>query len=209
MISLSAQTELKLYYRDNCKQSIIQLEFELLDLDSIELPEIKSKNGIAIVTKPGSYLATSNWMAGDLASNLVDIVEINEMPLQIDTLQIPKIKFAYESVLHSQYWDYFNCDKLCDGLEIDYYPNGNKRLEGDFKNGKPIHIIEYLENGIKEIENFYTLGTSQPKRINHFDSNGNLRMYELINDKKNKRIIKIFDYTGKRTSRFVIKNQSE
>ena len=46
-----------------------------------------------------------------------------------------------------------NCEKVCDGIETDYYSNGKIRLKAEFKNGLVIgELKRYYQNGIiKEV----------------------------------------------------------
>ena len=45
-----------------------------------------------------------------------------------------------------------NCEKVCDGIDTDYYSNGKIRLKAEFKNGLVIgELKRYYQNGkIKE-----------------------------------------------------------
>jgi antitoxin component YwqK of YwqJK toxin-antitoxin module len=122
-------------------------------------------------------------------------------------VDIPKIKFTWDGVLHgSGYWNYFKCDKLCDGLEIDFYPNGQKRTEGQYRDGKPIHITEYRQNGLKENEFWYVAGTQYYTRAYYFDESGHLVEYELYKMKSKRKTVKT-TYTagGQKSGREVIR----
>lgn len=44
-----------------------------------------------------------------------------------------------------QVGDWVYCGRKADGLKTDYYVNGNKRVEGKFKNGKPIGEVKYYD----------------------------------------------------------------
>lgn len=59
---------------------------------------------------------------------------------------------------------YFCCDKACEGYNVDYFDNGNKKLEGHFKKGNPVgQLIFYYPDGRK-------------KEIHHYDKAGNGRL---------------------------------
>ncbi|MBL7840940.1 MAG: hypothetical protein JNJ75_12405 [Cyclobacteriaceae bacterium] len=59
---------------------------------------------------------------------------------------------------------YSCCDQLCEGYNVDYFDNGNKRLEGYFKKGNPVgQLIFYHPDGRK-------------KEIHHYDKAGNGRL---------------------------------
>nr|WP_321230791.1 hypothetical protein [uncultured Psychroserpens sp.] len=133
---------------------------------------------------------------GDYNSSISQTIKINKYEKFIDTILIPKIRFTTESTLHSSYWNYFNCDKICNGKEIDYYSNGNKRLEGIFEKGKPIEITQFREDGIVETKNYYYLRRLNIKRREYYDSKGKLEEYELHKLKKSKIVIKTYDSKG-------------
>jgi antitoxin component YwqK of YwqJK toxin-antitoxin module len=206
--SLFGQTEVELYFKNDCDNSIKRLEFELLNLnDSKEI--IESKNGIALLKNKGLYLLTSYYERGDMVGSFNHTIQINDLNRLVDTLNIPKIKFTTERVLHSRYWNYFNCDKLCDGRETDFYANGQKRLEGEFKNGKPSHLTEYREDGTKETESWYVSGTTLYTRVDYFDEAGKLDEYDKYINRKRKTIKTTYTAQGKRSGREVIKHGIE
>ena len=123
------------------------------------------------------------------------------------TLNIPSIKFTWDGVLHgSSYWNYFKCVKLCDGHEVDFYPNGHKRTEGEFHIGKPTHIIQYRENGTKEIEYWYVPGTQDLTRVNYFDESGDLEEYERYKRISKRKTVKMtYSSSGQKTGREIIR----
>lgn len=55
-----------------------------------------------------------------------------------------KLEIGYTDIWNGKY---FNCKELCIGHVIDYYKNGNKRLEGRFKKGWPRILKYYGKNG--------------------------------------------------------------
>ncbi len=110
-----------------------------------------------------------------------------------DTIVVPKILFSSGNELHSKHWTYLNCDKVCDGIETGFYSNGNKRLEGIFKNGKPIEIKDFRPNGKLLTQTYYENLTLNYERVNYFNENGELTEYEIYKNKKGKTIIRTFD----------------
>ncbi|NRD21580.1 hypothetical protein HNV08_16110 [Winogradskyella eckloniae] len=167
----SGKENLNLVFYDDCSNQIIKPEFEVL------------------------YMPHTTY-------DLITIFkEIDDWTLQYsttlktknDTIRIPKILFAGGNELHSKRWTYLNCEKVCDGNETDFYTNGNKRTEGNYKNGKPIDIKHYWESGELMTHHFYDNLTLDYKRINYYNENGDSEGYELYENKKKKTIIKTFD----------------
>src|SRR5690606_2413874 len=50
-------------------------------------------------------------------------------------------------------YKFMNCEKVCDGIETDYYSNGKIRLKAEFKNGLVIGELKryYQNEKIKEV----------------------------------------------------------
>jgi hypothetical protein len=190
------QIKVELFFNDNCTDSIIRLEYELNKIDSFE-NFYQSTNYKIIVPEKGRYFLSTGIEKGDLIGLFFTSIEIKDTIGFIDTLFIPMIRFTVEKALHSQYWNYFNCDKLCDGEEIDHYANGNIRLKGLFVEGKPGEISEYRENGTIETNEIYKLGFQDFKKIEYFDNNGLLEKYEIYKNRKRKTIIISFNSNDK------------
>ncbi len=162
---------------DECSGSIIKPEYELM-----LTPVDKTKR-----------ILNYNIERGDWISQNTITIDITNLK---DTVQIPKILFSTGSELHSNRWTYLNCDEVCSGKEIDYYKNGNKRLEGNFENGKPIDITIYYPKGNIETRTFFEKGTLKYTRIDYYDETGELLEYELYTNKRKKTIIKTYDKYG-------------
>ena len=170
----SGKENLNLVFYNDCSGKIIKPEFEI---DSF--PELNYKT-ITVYLKDGDLI-------GQYSTTLKTIN---------DTIRIPKILFSFGSELHSKRWNYLNCNKVCDGTETDFYSNGNKRLEGIFKNGKPIEIKDFRQNGKLLTQTFYENLTLNYKRVNYFNENGEFTEYEIYKNKKKKTIINTFDKNG-------------
>jgi len=181
----SGNENLNLVFRSECSNKIIKVEFEF---DSI--PESKNLKLLSY------YVERGEW----ISSNTITI-DLNKK----DTIRIPKILLSFGNELHTKRWSYLNCNKICNGKIIDLHSNGNKRLEGDFVNGKPKEIKFYRENGIIETEKIYNLGKFDYKRQNYFSSLGELIGFETYEYKKKKRVIKRFNEKGELLNELQIK----
>ena len=196
-ISLYGQIDIEIFFYDDCSRSVKQAEYILFNVETNELYE--SSYFKVKIPSVGVYLLSTGIenenkdFIGSF-SKILNIKSTNELK---DTLKIPKVKFTTENVLHSSYWDYFNCEKLCEGEETDFYENGNIRLKGQFKNGKPIEITEYRENGIKETTYWFKEGFMDYKKIEHFDNEGKLEEYEIHINRKTKTVKKVYNSLGK------------
>jgi hypothetical protein len=170
--------KLNLKFFDKCTNSFINPEFEIDTIPGL-------KNGKFITC----YINRGEWISQFQTATI-----INEK--SNDTITIPKLLFSFGNELHSKRWNYLNCEKVCDGMETDFYENGNKRIEGNFKNGKPVELKEFKENGKLFSQSFYENLTLNFKRINYFNENEEIYHYELYENKKRKTIIRTFDKDG-------------
>jgi hypothetical protein len=192
--SAKSQIKVNLYFINNCSDSILRLDYELFNPNTEQFYE--SKGVKAIVPSFGKYMLSTGIINGDLIGYFYTSLIINDS-LIIDTFEIPKILFTCETALHSQYWNYYNCWKICHGLETDTYANGKIWHKGIFENGKPSEISEYRIDGSISIREFYVLGFQEYKRIEYFDSNGALDTHEIFKNKKKKTIILTYDRNDK------------
>ncbi|TGV00223.1 toxin-antitoxin system YwqK family antitoxin [Flavivirga rizhaonensis] len=179
----SGKETLNLVFYDNCSNKIIEPEFEVLTMTELNYDYITV------------YKESGDWVAQYSTS----------IKTKNDTIRIPKILFAGGNELHSKRWAYFNCDKICDGKETDFYANGNKRTEGTYENGKPIEIKEYRQNGKLRAQYFYDNLTLDYKKVDYYNENGDLDEYQIYKNRKKKTIIKTFDKNGELTETEIVK----
>ena len=125
----------------------------------------------------------------------------DQLNSKFDTIFIPRLLFSSGSELHSERWSYFLCDKIAGKNEVDYYKKGNKRIEGNFINGKPIEIKEYRKSGILSSQTIYKEGLLQYERINYFDFKGVIYEYEIYKHRRRKTIIKRYNRNNKLISK--------
>lgn len=209
---LFGQVEVELFFMNSCDHSVTVLNYELTALNDTKghpSADVQSVNGKATVPEKGTYQLSSSLSWGNLIGMFDQIIEITDSPKQVDTIYIPRIKFTGDGVLHSKYWNYFNCQKLCDGHETDYYPNGQKRLEGEFVKGKPNRITEYETDGTKKVEYWYVPGTLTYSRVNWFDKAGKLDEYDVYKTKKRKTVKTTYTSYGKQIAKEIIRHEIE
>jgi len=180
----------------------------MLDISNYAQP-IKSVENKIQLPKRGSYYLFTYFVKGDFVHNLEQGIVIKNSSNLVDTLLIPKLYLTTASQSQSQddFWGYINCDKLCNGLVTDYYENGNKRLTGDFVEGKPNWITEYRMDGTKIRESWYTVGNKFPNKLCRYNDNGQLTTYELKQFKKRKTITSTYDSTDKLIKRQIDNNE--
>ena len=201
------QTEVEFYFFDTCDNSIKKTEYELFSLQSRK--SYFSTNSKLTLPENGMFLLTAGIVNGDLIGSFSTTIEIESSTHIIDTLFIPRIRFTSKTALHSQYWNYINCDKLCDGTEVDYYPNGNKRLEGEFHKGKPIIITNFRSDGSIETKTKYVFGNLDIEKVEYYNEQSELEEYEVYKNRKKRTIKKLYDAKGNLLTKEIEKHNIE
>ncbi|PNW29097.1 toxin-antitoxin system YwqK family antitoxin [Formosa algae] len=163
-------------FYDSCSESVIIPEYELE-----AFPEMNYT------------LITVFVKRGDLIGHFVA-----STPAVRDTIRIPKLLFAFDNKNEflAKKWSSMFCNTVCDGLQTEYYPNGNLGVQGLFDNGKPLEIKTYRENGILVTQAFYKDGSPDFYKVNYFDENGDLGKYQLYTYTKTQTIIKSYNVDG-------------
>ena len=114
-----------------------------------------------------------------------------------DTIKIQKIGLFTRIEEGEEIKAYLNCEKICNGIEIDYHANGRIRMKGNFNNGKPIETNVFGEDG-RNIEHVtYFLNSFIPKTVKSFDFEGELLQYSEYEPKGEKVIIRNYDSNQK------------
>ena len=192
---INSQNKVNIIFYDNCTNSEVILDYTLFNMTSFK--SYQSKKSEIKIDSVGRYLLWSQIVNQDYNDSFSTVIEISKLNEQFDSISIPRIRMRTGSELHSIYWKYINCDSICNGKEIDYYSNGNKRIEGVFEDGNPIQITDFRENGTIESKDFFKKGTLQKERTEFYDFNGNLDSYELYKRKRKKEITMTYNSKGK------------
>ena len=139
--------EVRLVYYFLCEDTIANVnDFSLNSLNTgsqllKDYAVYIAMEGVCTVPRPGSYKV--NGIIDNLEENVIHV----DARKIIDTITIYKIYLAGRNGIPS--WPYFSCcGGECDGYQIDYWKNGNKRIEGEFKNGRALEFVKYNRNGI-------------------------------------------------------------
>jgi len=192
---INSQNKVNLYFSDNCTDKILILDYTLFDMESYE--SYNSNKSEIEIDSTGTFLLWSQLVSQDYNDSFSLVIEISNLDKYIDTISIPRIRMRTGSELHSPYWKYFKCDKICNGKETDYYLNGNKRKEGTFLNGDPIQISDFRKDGTLETIEFFKIGTLIIERIEYYNLKGKLETYEIHKNKRKKEIKLIYNAQGK------------
>ena len=200
-ISNKGEIEVEYHFENQCGLEINNdsISFELQNLKTME--SYYSENSKVNIPNSGTYELFVTINNGKTEKSFAEIIEFTNSPTVNDTITIPRIlyvseklndDFQYKNVIEPKY---YNCQKVCENYEVDYFKNGKIRFEGEFKNGKPIWNSEFQRNGTY-IKFFYD-NLGRWTKWEYYDKNGNLNEYFINIYKKNKRIRKTYNSKGK------------
>lgn len=148
MICFSAFGQIKfcLYGYDPCSKTKRKIDFFGLKKNEADF-NTTDTTGVLMLKDTGTYILS-------YVMDNIDSIElgkkyyINSIESISDTLRLVKIGLCIEPTSHPNFIGYCCCDQKCKGTQIDYYKNGNKRIEGFFREGVPIGKLKlYYPNG--------------------------------------------------------------
>lgn len=200
-----SQVQLNLYSLDECNGMVKELKFSIdimnnpnveIDYDPLEIYDSKI-DSIPVGTFLSIVYEIETLGQNQYSSVGLKTYEFEKEGVYRDTIVMPKIRYMSTKELHNSEDYYFNCSKLCNGDEIDFYTNGNKRLEGKFKKGKPKLITHFRQDGSKKRAELYNKKRFVPFKILYYNDNSELIKYEIRTSKGRKTIIKTYDKNKK------------
>jgi hypothetical protein len=160
--SQTVQFELKII--NPCDRTVKTFNSYRLKKDTVEFfPDYQT--GICTLL-PGDYQLS--YIMEDVNIDKNKIYHFRESGYYCDTLIKNKINKCMELTSRPSFFGYCCCDTICNGYNVDYYKNGEKRIEGNFINGKPVgKLIFYNKNGrISYVEKYSKKGKLR-KTINY------------------------------------------
>ena len=157
--STAQEIRYELFVNNKCKDSIFKLNFFTLSKNGINY-HCDNEDGILVLKEKGKYLISTIYF--DEERN----IEFKDYGFISDTINLKSVEKCYEPTSSPRFSGFCCCDSLCDGAKIDYYKNGNIRVQGTFKNGKAIgKVYYYHQNGkIRLIEKYNKKGSFLRRR---------------------------------------------
>lgn len=165
----------RLFGYDQCTNSYEKIELITLEKDNQYFMaedttwEIKLK-------EPGLYLLHTD----------IGLVEyyLDEFKTYSDTINIKYIYRCYTGTTRVSFTGFCCCEEKCNGYQIDYYTNGNKRVEGYFKKGRPIgKLFFYYSDGVI-MEKYIATRKGKIKKHIEYDKDGNIIKVTKFKPKK-------------------------
>jgi hypothetical protein len=141
-----AQVEFRLYGYSPCLKEVRRIDFFGLEKNDVTI-SAKDTAGVLLLKDTGIYVLSYALERID-STQLGKKYHIKSFGNFSDTLHLLSIEPCLEPISHPRFIGYCCCDKKCEGAIVDYYKNGNKRIEGFFKSGTPIGRLKfYHPNG--------------------------------------------------------------
>jgi hypothetical protein len=170
---LCAQSTIKFKFYDSCIDSVVNLKYEMTLLEKDSRPF--TVHDSIIINEQGAYMVYVWREKGDytVSYDFTKIIENDKT--YTDTIELPRLSFWFSNTVDFQDLKYHFCDRLCDGHEIDFYKNGQKRIEGNFFAGVPHGRIKFYdrEGFLVKIEKYSKKGLTHTsyKDYNRFVNN--------------------------------------
>lgn len=162
--ALSQEIQFTLHGYNPCTGKIENVSFYALKQQTVYNP--KDSSGMCLLPDTGTYSLTFF----DEEKHYT----FKEFKTYSDTLRLPIIQFCIEPTTRVAFSGYCCCGSPCEGKQVDYYSNGNKRLEGSFIKGRPIGKLNfYYSTGQVKLVEVYNKQGKLLKKI-HYDIKGTL-----------------------------------
>jgi hypothetical protein len=180
----SQEIKFNLFLKDSCSNKIESSFYYHLEKNGMEYNISDFDNGTIILPTKGEYKLIATEI-GEIHKIIIDKI------INSDTLIKPRIEeyiiktnVSYKKGTSREQlkklgiipnYKFMNCEKVCDGIETDYYSNGKIRLKAEFKNGLVIGKLKrYYQNGkIKEVSDYDNDGILTKSTL--FTENGEIK----------------------------------
>lgn len=174
--SIVAQITFEPVFMSQCSREVGELDWFVTDTNGVFVMNEYGSKSVSL-PKIGKYTLHLNFDDGPFT------ISISKEGLTRDTFLLKRIQFV-TYVSNPPRSEYLDCDSLANGEIIDYYTNGNKRMQGVFINGQPIDsVFSYYESG--KLSEIFIPNQKKWKQITYFE-NGQIQSIEDNNDRYEK-----------------------
>ncbi len=153
IVAIAQEISFELFIKDNCNDTIRKVPFFNLRKNGIDFYP-KNNDGVVILKEKGNYELSTIYSDDIKKYNFKNFAVVG------DTINMPLIKQCLEPTSNPSFVGYCCCNAECEGEKVDYYANGNKRLEGYFEKGKPIGKLKmyYPDGTLKQLDRYNKKG---------------------------------------------------
>lgn len=154
--TLSQSVRFTCYMKSQCLNEPTQIK--KYTLSNSDTTFFSDDSGVCNVTLLGAYSLYSSELIAGVESPQFSFTHFGSFK---DTVQswalYPILLIDGKSSKGLKTGDWLYCDNRCNGYYTDYYYNGNKRMEGKFKKGKPVGELKfYSESGKLKYVEYYS-----------------------------------------------------
>lgn len=144
--NIYSQTPVNFILEDGCSENTESVVWEVINDYGNKL--VADENGYFPLQRGKEYFVSTEYYRDNLLKIINFTYKTNAEEKKDTIISIHQIDKFHKGNSVNFEEGYFNCDKLCNGETIAYYDNGEKRLEGVFKDGVPIgKLIFYKKDG--------------------------------------------------------------
>ena len=155
---VAQKVQFKCVLRSSCADSLTTLQSYFLKKDSFTFSSFELGPTITL-PDTGVYVFITSQVKGYEGLSSQKQVHIADYGLKVDTLKKIDLDQAYfvgSKPPDISNGDWIYCGQLANGHLSDEYTNGNKWIEGSFKNGKPVGDLKfYTESGQLRLTEHY------------------------------------------------------
>lgn len=161
--SILSQTKFKLFGYDACSKEVRRIESFGLKMGG---GSFNPTDTSSLLLDSGVYILSYVIEKID-STQLGKKYHIKSIGVFSDTLRLLSISPCIEPTTYPNFSGYCCCDRKCEGRQIDYYQNGNRRIEGNFIGGKPVgRLVFYHPDGsVKEVHQYSRKGRFRRKIV--------------------------------------------
>lgn len=188
--------QFRLFGFNPCNGKIeLQPFYDLKKGDLIISP--RDTSGVCYIEEAGVYeLIHILSFYSSVKDNPIKIVIDSTKKLYSDTLRLDAIMKCCGAPTIDPWSGFCNCGIPCEGYKVDYYMNGNKRIEGHFKKGNAIGKLFYYKSdgSIKCIEKHNRKGRLLNTRLFYYKTDSTIKYVQKYNRKGRLAYTKFYHY---------------
>lgn len=166
--AFSQDIQVMLYGYSTCTKEVRQMHSFGLIKDGITY-SVSDSTGILTLKEGGKYVL--RYVFDDIDTTQLGRVYDLQLGKEVfrDTLSLTSIRACLEPTSHPNFIGYCCCGEKCEGEQVEYYSNGNKHIEGSFKEGIPQGELKiyYYSGQLKQVDKYNKRGYLKKRILYH------------------------------------------
>lgn len=142
------------YKKSVCLNEPIQLK--RYTLSNADTTFTSNDSGVCYVANVGTYTLYSTEIVTGVESPKVEVTFFGKIADTLQSWALYPVLIVDGKVKNLKIGNWVYCGERCEGYKVDYYNNGQKRVEGKFKKGRPVGELKfYNESGKLKYLEYY------------------------------------------------------